>query len=158
VRYAPAAMIVDRLEQEPKTSHISARLRQGLQWLRTTDVGGLATGRHDIDGDRLFALVQQYTTRSPHELRWEAHRMYADIQYVVSGVERIGHAPLAAAHEREPYDAARDVAFFEPGEEFVVLHPGMFAIFLPEDVHAPRGAAGKPAVVRKIVLKVAAEH
>jgi YhcH/YjgK/YiaL family protein len=151
-------MIVDRLEHEPEIPHLAARLRQGLEWLRTTDVGALPAGRHDIDGDRLYALVQQYTTRSPDECRWEAHRMYADIQYVVSGVERIGHAPLADAHEREPYDGARDVAFFEPGDEFVVLHPGMFAIFLPEDVHAPCGAADKPAAVRKIVLKVAAGH
>jgi beta-galactosidase beta subunit len=33
----------------------------------------------------------------------------------------------------------------------------MFAIFAPEDVHAPGGAAGEPEVVRKIVLKVAGE-
>lgn len=79
--------------------------------------------------------------------------MYADIQYVVSGVERIGYAPLEGAREREAYDAARDVAFFEPGEQFVVLEPGMFAIFLPGDVHAPCGAAGKPSAVRKIVVK-----
>lgn len=150
-------MIVDRLDRGPQIPQPASRLRQGLSWLRTTDVGALPPGRHDIDGDRLFALVQQYTTRRPDECRWEAHRMYADIQYVVSGVERIGYAPLAAARECEPYDAARDVAFFEPGEQFVVLEPGMFAIFLPEDVHAPCGAAGKPAAVKKIVVKVAAE-
>lgn len=149
-------MIVDRLDRELEIPNLPHRLREGLSWLRGTDLGALATGRHEIDGDRLFALVQQYMTRTPAECRWEAHRMYADIQYVVSGVERIGYAPPEDARACEPYDAARDVAFFEPGVQYVTLEPGMFAIFLPGDVHAPCGAAGKPSPVRKIVVKVAA--
>lgn len=149
-------MIVDRLDRATENASLSARLREGLSWLRRTDLGALATGRHEIDGDRLFALVQEYTTRSPAECRWEAHRMYADIQYMVSGTERIGYAAAAGAHTCEPYDAARDVAFFDPGEQFVVLETGMFAIFLPGEVHAPCGAAGRPTQARKIVVKVAA--
>jgi YhcH/YjgK/YiaL family protein len=119
-------------------------------------VNTLALGRHDLDGDRAFALVQEYTTRKADDCKWEAHRMYIDVQYVVRGAERMGYANITTAHEREPYDAARDVAFFEPGEDYVTVREGMLAIFGPEDVHAPCGAAGHPTPVRKIIVKVAA--
>jgi YhcH/YjgK/YiaL family protein len=93
-----------------------------------------AARRHDLDGDRLFALVQEYTTRAAEQCVWEAHRRYIDVQFMAVGAERMGYAPLATMREREPYDAARDVAFFEPGTEFVTIQEGMFAIFGPEDV------------------------
>jgi YhcH/YjgK/YiaL family protein len=150
-------MIIDRLENAAATAPLAPRLRQGLEWLRRTDLRALPEGRHDIEGDRLFALVQEYTTRRAAECRWEAHRRYTDIQYVVSGVERMGYTNITRTSEQQSYDAERDVGFFEPGNDFVTVHAGTFVIFAPEDVHAPGGAAGEPEIVRKIVLKVAGE-
>jgi len=155
LRYSTAAMIIDRLENLAAALHLAPRLRQGLDWLRSRDLLALPEGRHDVDGDRLFALVQEYTTRSAAECRWEAHRQYTDIQYVVSGIECMGYTNIAHTTQTHPYDPARDVAFFEAGVDFVTVRAGMFAIFAPEDVHAPCAAAGTPGVVRKIVLKVA---
>jgi YhcH/YjgK/YiaL family protein len=151
-------MIIDRLGSRFSVSSLPPRLREALEWLRATDLRAISAGRHAIDGDNLFALVQEYTTRNAGDCRWEAHRMYTDVQYVVSGSERMGFSNISDARELEGYDAARDVAFFEPGEDFITVHAGMFAIFTPDDVHAPCGAAGKPATVRKIVMKAAIDH
>ncbi len=61
----------------------------------------VALGRHDLDGDDLFALVQEYTTRAADECVWEAHRRYIDVQFVVTGAERMGVArPRADARAR----------------------------------------------------------
>jgi biofilm protein TabA len=150
-------MIIDYLDNLAAGSHLAPRLRQGLDWLRSRDPGALTDGRHEIDGDRLFALVQQYTTRAPAECRWEAHRKYTDIQYVVRGDERMGYTNIAQTREQEPYDAERDVAFFEAGTDFVTVRAGMFTVFAPEDVHAPGCAVGEPSLVRKIVLKSLSE-
>jgi YhcH/YjgK/YiaL family protein len=149
-------VIIDRLANPAMTALLPTALKRAVDYLRTASVTTLAVGRHDLDGDRVFALVQEYTTRNPDECKWEAHRMYIDVQYVVRGAERMGYANIAAAREREPYDAARDVAFFEPGEDYITVREGMLAIFGPEDVHAPCGAAGYPTPVRKIIVKVAA--
>ena len=69
----------------------------------------------------------------------------------------MGYSMLSEMREREPYDGARDVAFFEPGSEFVTVRAGMFAIFGPEDVHSPCHAAGSPMMVRKVVVKAAVD-
>ncbi len=97
--------------------------------------------------------MQEYTTRAADQCVWEAHRKYIDVQFVAVGVERMGFANLAQMRERDAYDPTRDVAFFDPGESFVTIPAGMFAIFGPEDVHSPGHAAGQPSVVRKVVVK-----
>ncbi|HXW08042.1 MAG TPA: YhcH/YjgK/YiaL family protein [Vicinamibacterales bacterium] len=149
-------MIIDRLTDRALDAGLPADLRRVLTYLRTTDLAGLPVGRHPIEGDRIFALVQDYTTRPPDECVWEAHRRHIDVQYVVRGVERIGWVPLAHAVERRAYDPERDVALFDPGRDYVTVRAGMFAIFTPHDVHSPSVAAGEPAPVRKVVVKVVA--
>ncbi len=148
-------MIVDRLGNRSVDAHVPPRVRQALEYLRTTDMRAVALGRHDIDGDRLFALVQEYQTRLPAECVWEAHRRYVDVQYIVRGAERMGHASIADLLPRVGYDLEKDVALFEPGTRFVTLSAGMFAIFGPNDVHSPGNAAGDPQPVRKVVVKAA---
>lgn len=148
-------MILDRLANRHAWSHLPSRLREGLEYLERTDLAALAEGRHEIDGDRLFALVHHYVTRPAPDCRWEAHRKYADIQYVIEGVERMGYVNIAETREREPYAPSRDIAFFDAGADYVTVRAGMFAVFGPEDVHSPSVAAGEPAAVRKVVLKVA---
>ncbi len=146
-------MIIDRLSNPSPFFALSPRLTRALEYLRATDMRSVELGRHDLDGDHLFALVQEYTTRTADQCVWEAHRRYIDVQFVVTGAERMGIASLGQMREREAYDSARDVAFFEPGSEFVTIREGMFAIFGPEDVHSPCHAAGQPGVVRKVVVK-----
>jgi YhcH/YjgK/YiaL family protein len=147
-------MIIDSLLDTALENSFAADLRQALDYLRRTDLEALPPGRHDIDGDRLFALLQDYTTRSPDRCVWEAHRRHIDVQYVVHGMERMGYLPLANAREREPYDPERDVAFFDPGTDYVTVPAGMFVVFMPSDVHSPSVAAGAPSAVRKVVVKV----
>ena len=150
-------MIIDRLANESPVYQLPSRLTRALEYLRATDMRSVALGRHDLDGDHLFALVQEYTTRTADQCVWEAHRQYIDVQFVVTGAERMGIASLGQMREREAYDSARDVAFFEPGSEFVTIRAGMFAIFGPDDVHSPCHAAGQPALVRKVVVKAAVD-
>jgi biofilm protein TabA len=151
-------VIVDRLGNRAVDAHLPPRVRQALEYLRTTDMAAVALGRHELDGDRLFALVQEYTTRPPDTCVWEAHRKYIDVQYVVQGAERMGHARLGQVAERAAYDPARDVVFFEPGNRFVTVGAGTFAIFGPDDVHAPCAAVADPLPVRKVVVKAAIEE
>jgi YhcH/YjgK/YiaL family protein len=146
-------MIIDRLANESPLYQLPSRLTRALEYLRATDLRSVALGRHDLDGDHLFALVQEYTTRTADQCMWEAHRRYVDVQFVMTGAERMGMASLGQMREREAYDSARDVALFEPGSEFVTIRAGMFAIFGPEDVHSPCHVAGQPGLVRKVVIK-----
>lgn len=146
------------LERDAAT--LPQNIRKGLDFLVTTDIDALPAGRVDIDGDKIFALVQDYETEPKAAKRPEAHARYIDIQYVASGREVIGYAPLAAGNPvAEDLLESRDVQFFASkivDETDLVLGAGAYAVFYPTDIHRPGCVAEAPGKVRKVVVKVLA--
>jgi YhcH/YjgK/YiaL family protein len=137
---------------------LSERLQKGLDFLAGNDVAKLPAGRIDIDGDRVFALVQDYRTRPKAEVRPEVHRDHIDIQYIAAGRELIGFAPLDAAlvPVEDHLGTPKDIRFFAdvPAETDLRLGQGSFAVFFPWDVHRPSCIDGSASDVRKVVIKV----
>ena len=132
------------------------RLAAGLDWLRNTNLASLSLGKTIIDGEHLFALIQEYTPKDPELGKLEAHRRYWDIQHVARGEERMGWVNLGEVAVSEPYGTERDVGFFTGQCNFFRVPAGSFAIFGPQDVHMPGVAleGGQEGIVRKIVVKV----
>ena len=150
-------MILDRLEHADFYRPLGERIAAALDYLRQTRFEDLADGRHELDGDRLVAIVQRYRPKPVAEARWEAHRHYIDVQYVAEGCERIGFTLLR--HDlpvREPYDPHKDVVFFDATGDLLAVSAGSFAIFTPHDVHAPSLLADSSEATRqvcKVVVK-----
>jgi len=115
-------------------------------------------GRFELDGDNCFALVQSYTTKPAAQGTFESHERYIDIQFIQSGQETLLWTPRGALKITQPYNAEKDVAFYAmPARTTAVnLVAGEFAIFFPEDGHAPGIEFGSASTVRKIVIKVCA--
>jgi len=116
-------------------------------------------GRYELDGDKCFALVQSYTTKPLAQATFEAHQRYLDIQFIQAGNETILWTPLAMLTQvTQPYVAAKDITFFASPAHQVAIHlrPGDFAIFYPEDGHAPGIEYGAPTTIRKVVFKILA--
>ena len=82
-------MIVDTLKNLNCYRGISQRLDKAFDFLQKTNLNELPEGRHDIEGDAVYALVQSYTTMNPAKVDFEAHRKYIDIQYLREGSEII---------------------------------------------------------------------
>jgi YhcH/YjgK/YiaL family protein len=129
-------------------------IARGLQFLTETDLAHLALGRHELDGTRLYALVNDYTPKPPAEGRWEAHRRYLDLQYVVLGAERMGVAPIDRLAAGD-YDADRDMLWLQGSGDFLTFGAGQFMILWPGDAHMPGIDGGVPGPVRKVVVKIA---
>ena len=148
-------MIVDSIDNAGIYEPLGPRIAVGLAYLAAFDPE-TENGRYEIDGDRVFALVQGYQTAPAEEKRFEAHRLHIDIQYLVSGEERVYVAPTAVLDAKEDYNATKDVTFYHdpasPGS--IHLRAGDFAIFYPHDAHKPNCVAGGPAAVKKVVVKV----
>lgn len=149
-------MIADVLSNADLYRSIHPRLAAALDWLRKTDLASLPLGKTVIDGEHLFALVQEYTPKPQEVGKLEAHQRYWDVQYVARGEELMGWVNLGEVTVSEPYSAEREVAFFSGKCNFFRLPAGSFTIFAPQDVHMPgvAPAADAAAVVRKIVVKV----
>lgn len=154
-------MIVTDIDHVAQQVLMSPGLEKAFAFLRRLDVRTPADGRVDIDGDNVFALVQRYETSSDDIVKFEHHKKYVDIQYVVSGEEIIGWAPADHMTITGDYDPGRDICFGTVAREEmtpVYLKAGRLAVLFPEDGHAPKLAAHAPSAVVKIVIKVALDR
>lgn len=149
-------MLTSNLSVIDKYDYLAEKFKKGYEFLRTADLKKLPLGRIDIDGDLVYASVQEYITLAADMCRFEAHNQYFDIQYVVEGEELFGYAKRVGLHEETPYDAAGDIVFFKEPTECggVLLRAGDCAVAAPEDAHKPRCILSAPCKVRKIVLKI----
>jgi YhcH/YjgK/YiaL family protein len=150
-------MITSSLSQLFWYKAINPNFARAIDFVLTTDLKSLETGRHDIDGDNVFAIVNEYTTRPVEECDPESHRDYADIQIMITGIERFGYAPLQSTVPTTPYEEEKDVAFYALPEDqisYIRLTPGQFIIFFPTDIHQPEVFHIQPELVKKLVMKV----
>lgn len=132
------------------------RWDKAFAFLKNTDLSKLEIKRYDIDGEKLYASVMEYVSKNEEDVKYEAHRQYIDIQYVINGVEEMGVAPLSALKEvTVPYDATKDVGFMTVKKcKLYNATPDRFFIFFPSDIHRPSVKSGQNSQVKKVVVKV----
>lgn len=147
-------MILDTLAQADRYLALHPDFARAFAFLRGTDLRALEPGRHTIEGERLFAIVEACSGRTRGEAKLECHRRYIDIQLVLEGVDEMGWKPTADCTDpATDYDAARDIRFFNDApSSWIATPPGAFCVFFPEDAHAPLVGTG---TIRKVVVKIA---
>lgn len=111
-------------------------------------------GKYEILGDALFAMVQEYDSKT--EAKMEVHDKYIDLQFIVSGEEKMLWAPREELAIVTPFSEGKDTEILEQGDRpaTLILRAGEFAIFYPTDAHKPGLAVDTPAPVQKIVVKI----
>jgi len=128
-------------------------INSAIAFLKNQNLLELKDGKYQISGDEVYANVQTYKTRTEGD--FEAHRNYIDLQYIVSGREKIGVSKLNDCVAVLPYDNQNDIEFYSSGKfDYFELSEGEFLILMPEDAHQPSMAVDAPDTVKKIVFKI----
>ncbi len=150
-------MFTGKIKEAAKYDYLAEKFKLGYKWLAENDVKSMTLGKYEISGDDVFALVQSYETQPEKERKFETHDKYFDIQYMLEGSEMFGVCAREGLKLTEDLKD-EDVKFYEDPEIFgmVLLNEGEFIVVSTEEAHKPRCAAGKPAKVRKVVIKVKA--
>jgi len=146
-------MILDTLANADRYLSLHPLFPRAFEFLRSTDLAALVPGRHVIDGESLFAIVEACPGRARAEAKLECHRRYIDIQLVIVGTDEMGWKPLGECHTPvDDYSVERDIRFFDDlPSSWVATPAGSFCIFFPGDAHAPLVSDG---LVRKVVVKI----
>lgn len=147
-------MILDRLQNAARYVSLHQGFAEAFAFLNQPKLSELAAGRYDIAGEQVYAMVAKNTGRAREAARLEAHRKYIDIQLVLSGNDQMGWKPhLPDSRIQTPYDDAKDIEFCADWPDaWISVGPGQFAIFFPEDDHAPLVGNGE---IHKVIVKVA---
>jgi len=147
-------MIIDKLTNSHLYETLSPRIKRAFDYLHQTDLKAIPDGKYEIDGNAIYAAVQSYSTKRIEQGKWEAHKRYIDIQYIIEGKEMIGYNHLNRLTLKE-YDPDRDVSFLSGDGNYLPLASGEFMLLYPEDAHMPCIAIDAPSVVKKVVVKIA---
>lgn len=148
-------MIFDKIENTTLYKGINSRVSDALTYLETADFAKLSLGKHEIDGDNIFAIIYEYSTKESNDELLEAHKKYIDIQYMVNGNEYIGVTTYTNQKPVKPYDKENDYMLFNEPFTLSPLNKDMFAILFPDDIHMPGIRVGDSlSKVKKVVIKV----
>lgn len=150
-------MILSRLSEASRYDGVHPLFPKAFAYLRDFDPA-TPDGKYPISGDDLVAVVQRYETGPEATKAWESHRIHADIQYIVSGSERMFVAATELLAGGSGYNSEKDVEKYQGAGAAPVtelrLAPGDMAFFFPEDGHKPNCEWEAPCAVLKVVLKV----
>ena len=120
---------------------------------RSLDFSKMEDGKYDIADAGFTVSIASLFGKEKSEAAIETHKKFIDIQFPLLGVERIGWKPGdQLLEESVPYNEEQDIAFYiDKPTAYTKSYPGQFAIYFPEDGHAPGIGQGN---IRKVVIKI----
>ena len=147
-------MILEKAIEADRYAVLHPLFARAFEFLRSGHVELLPDGRHEIEGDTLYAMIVRKPGLSRDQAVLEAHRRYIDIQYVIEGTDSIGWKCVRECRTvKKAYSPTDDcVLFADLPTSWSTVESGSLAIFFPADAHAPMVSEG---LLHKAVVKVA---
>ena len=144
-------MVIDKLENLEKYVSLNPLFAQAVEFLKSTDLDAHEIGKITLKEGELMVNFSQTRPKTKEEAKLETHNQFIDIQIPLSGVEVMGYTPRTDLPEEE-YNAEKDITFYKGlAKDYLTITPGMFAIFFPQDGHAPGVTSDG---VKKVIVKV----
>lgn len=145
-------MVIDTLENLEKYVSLNPLFKDVVAFIKSNDLNKLEDGKHQIKGADLFVNIQRAKGKTRESALLETHKKMIDIQIPLSTSETYGYTPLKDLPEVE-YNEEKDITKYEgAADTYVTCKPGEFAIFFPQDGHAP--CISDEAEIRKAIFKV----
>ncbi|MDR2814831.1 MAG: YhcH/YjgK/YiaL family protein [Prevotellaceae bacterium] len=148
-------MIIDHITNAKKYFSLNPRFEKAFGFLINNDLSKLEERKYEIDGAEVYATFMVRQGLAPEAAKHEAHNRYIDIQACVSGSETFGWSFRPdCKNVKVEYNPEKDIIFYaDKPDSYVEIKPGQFAVFFPEDVHAPLIGNGE---IKKVVVKALA--
>jgi len=146
-------MILDTLENAEKYIRLHPLFVKAFEFIKSQNLKEIKVDKYPVDGADLYASVSEKEGVKKEDAKFEAHDHFIDIQVCPAGSETLGWKPRNKCNDiKVSYNTEKDVTFFsDQPDTYFQLHEGQFAIFYPEDVHAPMIGEG---LIKKLVVKV----
>lgn len=132
-------------------------LKEIEKFINERDCSKVPDGEIEILGRDLFVRVAGYSTGAAQEKMFEVHRVYADLQFVVTGREVMDVSLEQAPIPVTEYDLQADIRFFKDPAEVssILVSKGQFTVFFPGELHKPGcHVHGQSEFVKKLVFKI----
>lgn len=147
-------MILDTLENLQNYAPLNPLIQKVAEFVAKNDLSKIPEGKLTIDGEDLFGNFSLAKGKTKEEAKLETHNRMIDIQIPISGAEIMGYTPRKNL-PIQPYDEQKDLTLYDGlAEQYVTVHQGQFAIFFPQDGHAP--CITQADTLQKVIFKLKA--
>lgn len=146
-------MILASLNNTEKIECLHPLFKKAFDYIKSTDFSTMEDGKFELEGSKLYVSIASIFGKQKEDAAIETHKKYIDIQLPLSGVEKIGWKPTSELQEESvPYNDQKDITFYvDRPTAYTKIYPGQFAVYFPEDGHAPGIGQG---AIRKVVVKI----
>jgi YhcH/YjgK/YiaL family protein len=147
-------MVLESITNTANIEKLHPSFAKAFNYIKSQDFISMEPCKIELDDKNLFIIVSESTGKDIDEVKMETHNKYIDIQIPIIGTETMGWiAKNNLKNELSPYNPDKDITFYtDKPAAYIVVNSGDFAIFFPEDGHAPGIGEG---VIKKIIVKVA---
>ena len=148
-------MIIDTIDNLGKYVVLNPLFADVVDFLKCHDLNTMEAGKYPIKEKDLFLNLQMAKGRSQEAAVLETHVEMIDIQIPLSGDETFGYTPLSDLPSFD-YNAEKDITKYgeTKAQTYVTVKPGQFAIFFPQDGHAP--CITNVPEIKKAIFKIKA--
>lgn len=147
-------MVFGNIKDLDQFAFLPEDIRACFAYAKANPLAEYEKGSHEINGKRLFVNIVEYTTTTPENRFWEAHKQYLDLHLILRGQEQIDlnfiqNMNLGEYKEEDDYLAME-------GEKncSVILREGDFLICWPNDGHRTAVEVDGPETVKKAIFKI----
>lgn len=133
---------------------LGEQVKACFEYLKEHDLTSFEKGSHEIDGKHLFVNIVEYTTTTPEERFWEAHRQYLDVHVMLRGTEQIDLNFIQNMDVKEFVEKDDFLPMDGEKNSSVILRDGDFLICYPSDGHRTAVAVDGPGTIKKAIFKV----
>lgn len=146
-------MIIDSLKNAERYEYLNPLFKKAFEYIKTINPASFPAGKIELEGADLFVNASDGEMKRKENAPLETHIQYIDIQVPLNTAETFGWKDAEKCTSVTiPYDQEKDIAFYsDKPSTYFTLQPGEFAIFFPEDAHAPFIGEGK---IQKLIIKV----
>ena len=142
---------INNLEEFP---FLEEQVKECFEYAKEHNLASFEKGSHEIDGERLFVNIVEYTTTAAKERIWEAHRKYLDVHVMLHGTEQIDLNFIQNMDVKEFVEKDDFLPMDGEKNSSVVLRDGDFLICYPSDGHRTAVAVEEPEKIKKAIFKV----
>lgn len=152
-------MILDNIKNMEQYSMVHPLFRKAFAAIKELAEQNAPVGRYEIDGSKVYAMVQEYQPTPADDRLFELHHKYIDIQFVISGSEEMHIKNCYGMTPAVEYNEEKDIEMYPEAKRYATIHlgAGHYAVLFPHETHRPGvRIEAEPGMVKKIVVKVLA--
>lgn len=147
-------MIFGNIHNLKEFPFLEEKVKECFEYAKSHNLVSYEEGSHEIDGERLFVNIVEYTTTKPEERFWEAHKNYLDVHVMLQGTEQIDLNFIQNMDVKEFVEKDDFLPMDGDKNSSVILREGDFLICYPSDGHRTAVAVQEPEKIKKAIFKV----